>query len=78
MIKFVIKITTKDNLVLTGKEQEASSPQVFNAFIDGVFNSIGSGNFKLTDDDDDVIIIPQEVINSSIVQIIKTNNVNQK
>ena len=73
MIKFIIKITTKDDLVLTGGEQEAPNEEVFQAVVDGLLKSIGSGNFKLTDEDNDVIIIPQAMINQSIVQVIKTN-----
>lgn len=73
MIKFIIKITTKDDLVLTGGEQEAPNEEVFQAVVDGLLKSIGSGNFKLTDEDNDVIIIPQAMISQSIVQVIKTN-----
>ena len=73
MIKFIIKITTKDDLVLTGGEQDAPNEEVFQAVVDGLLKSIGSGNFKLTDEDNDVIIIPQAMISQSIVQVIKTN-----
>ena len=73
MIKFIIKITTKDDLVLTGGEQEAPNEEVFQAVVDGLLKSIGSGNFKLTDEDNDVIIIPQAMISQLIVQVIKTN-----
>lgn len=73
MIKFTIKITTKDDLVLTGGEQEAPSEEVFKAVVDSLLNNVGSGNFMLTDEDNDVIIIPQAIISQSIVQVIKTN-----
>jgi hypothetical protein len=73
MIKFVIKVNTKDDLVLTGGEQEAPSEDVFNTFIDGLYKSIGTGNFMLTDEDGDIMIIPQALISQSVVQVIKTN-----
>lgn len=73
MIKFVIKVTTKDNLELTGVEMDAPSEDVFNTFVDGMYKSIGTGNFMLTDEDGDIIIIPQALISESIVQVIKIN-----
>ena len=73
MIKFTIKITTKDDLVLTGGEQEAPTEEVYKAVVANLLVNIGSGNFMLTDEDGDVIIIPQAMINQSIVQVIKTN-----
>lgn len=73
MIKFIIKITTKDDLVLTGGEQEAPSEEIFKAVVNSLLDNIGSCNFMLTDEDNDIIIIPQAMINQSIVQVIKTN-----
>ena len=71
MIKFAIKVTTETDTVLQSQIQEAPNEEVFKAFTDGVYKSIGTGNFLLEDADGDPIIIPQHVISRSIIQIIK-------
>ena len=67
MIKFVIKVNTKDDLVLTGGEQEAPSKDVFDTFIDGLYKSIGTGNFMLTDEDGDIMIIQDKIFNYLLI-----------
>ena len=73
MIKFAIKVTTETDTVLQSQIQEVPNEEVFKAFTDGIYKSVGTGNFLLEDNDGDPIIIPQYVISRSIIQIIKVN-----
>lgn len=73
MIKFAIKVTTETDTILQSKVQEVPNEEVFKAFTDGVYKSVGTGNFLLEDSDGDPIIIPQYVISRSIIQIIKVD-----
>lgn len=73
MIKFAIKVTTETDTVLQSQIQEVPNEEVFKAFTDGIYKSVGTGNFLLEDADGDPIIIPQYVISRSIIQIIKVD-----
>lgn len=74
MIKFRIKVTTKEEVSFVSSIMDVPSMELFEIFYSKLHDTIGQSNFKLTDDDGDVIIFPQKVINECIIQLIKVND----
>jgi hypothetical protein len=70
-MQFVIKVTTQDGAEFISQVQEIENESAFEVFKNVFIEKLGSGNLSIIDDDGDYSIIPQTIVQTSIVQIIK-------
>ncbi len=70
-MQFVIKVTTQDGAEFISQVQEIENESAFEVFKNVFIEKLGSGNLSIIDDDGDYTIIPQTIVQTSIVQIIK-------
>lgn len=70
-MQFVIKVTTQDGAEFISQVQEIENESAFEVFKNVFIEKFGSGNLSIIDEEGDYIIIPQALVQTSIVQIIK-------